>query len=206
MAIKAIIFDIGGVVVNESGTEARNYIAKKYKFSAKLFWEYTKKNLNQSYKGKLDAQDFFDGLITELKLKNVRSEDMITDWLEIREKTSRINKVIIEDIKKLKENYLVGTLSNSTFLNEQVNTRKTCYGLFSFNILSCNVGFRKPEPGIYKILVKKLTKLNIDVSETIFVGDRNENLIPARELGLRTILFKENKQMIQDLRKLDVKI
>ena len=76
MVIRAVVFDVGDVVVDESGVEARDYIAKKYGFIAKDFWEYAKRNLKMSYRGLLSAENFFDGLIAELKLEGVSSEDM----------------------------------------------------------------------------------------------------------------------------------
>ena len=206
MVIRAVVFDVGSVLIYESGVEARDYIAKKYGFSAADFWGYAKKNLELSYRGELSAEDFFNGLISELGLEGVGAEEMIADWLEIREKVSRVDDVVAESVGKLRENYLVGILSNSTFLNERVSVRKNYCDSFAFKILSCDVGFRKPELGIYEILIEKLAERGVKASETIFVDDREENLVPARELGMKTILFEDSEQMIRDLRGLEVEI
>jgi FMN phosphatase YigB (HAD superfamily) len=36
----------------------------------------------------------------------------------------------------------------------------------------------------------------------LFIDNREWNLKPARKLGMKTILFKNNKQTIKDLKKL----
>lgn len=206
MVIKAIVIDIGNVLIDETGVEARDFIAQKYGFPAKDFWEYTKKNLNKSYCGELRAEDFFKGLISELKLENVSAEDLIKDWLEIREQTSRVDNVVKETVEELKEKYLLGILSNSTELNEQVSVRKKCYNPFKLKILSYEVGCTKPGKKIYEILIKRLLENNINPNETVFIDDREENLSPAKQLGINTILFEDSEQMIRDLRNLGVKI
>jgi len=175
-----------------------------YHFSAKDFWEYSRNNINLSYRGILNAKDFFGGLIDELRIEGVAPEDMAADWVRIRDKTSRINEDVFESVEKLRENYLVGVLSNSTFLNEKVSVRKRSYEPFEFKILSCDVGFCKPDVEIYEVLVDELKGRGVGVDEVVFVDDREENLVPARDLGMKGILFESGEQMIRDLKKLGI--
>ena len=42
--------------------------------------------------------------------------------------------------------------------------------------------------------------------ECIFIDDLKETLKPARKLGMKTILFRNNKQLVRDLRKFNIKI
>jgi putative hydrolase of the HAD superfamily len=206
MGIKAIVFDIGNVLIDESGVEARDFIANKYGFSAKDFWEYAKRNLGRSYRGELAGEDFFGGLISEFGLSGVDAKDLVKMWIEGREKTSRVNEVVRETLDKLREKYLLGVLSNSTALNEKVSVRRACYGVFDFKILSFEVGCRKPEKEIYEILVDRLEEKGVKPGEAIFVDDRKEDLVPAEELGIRTILFEDSEQMIRDLRGMEVEV
>jgi HAD superfamily hydrolase (TIGR01509 family) len=45
-------------------------------------------------------------------------------------------------------------------------------------------------------------KLNIKPEECVFIDDHEENLVPARQLGMHTILFQSITQMKRDLEKL----
>jgi putative hydrolase of the HAD superfamily len=193
-------------LIYENGDRARDFLAKKYGFDAGDFWKYAKKNLGKSYCGELDAKDFFEGLISELKIKDVSAEDMIEGWLEIRGGTSRVDEVVRETLEKLKGKVLLGVLTNSTVLNDRVGVRKNCYELFDFRIISHEVGVRKPEKRIYEILLERLESNGVKPEECVFVDDRKENLDVIEEFGVKSILFEDAEQMIRDLRELGVDI
>ena len=59
MVIKAIVFDVGDVVLSERAGKSRREFVKKFGFDGEEFMVYAKKNLDKSYVGKLDARDFF---------------------------------------------------------------------------------------------------------------------------------------------------
>jgi len=202
--IKAIVVDIGNVLITETGEEARAFIADLYGFDGGDFWKYAKKNLDKSYRGQLSGEDFFKGLIEEYDLDVGASEDLAEAWVKGREKTSRVDEVVAETLKKLKGKYVLGVLSNSTELNERARQRRECYEVFDFKILSFEVGIRKPEKKIYDILVKELKNRDIEPGECVFVDDAKDNLGPAEELGIKTILFEDAEQMIRELRELGV--
>jgi putative hydrolase of the HAD superfamily len=72
--------------------------------------------------------------------------------------------------------------------------------------LSCDVGMVKPDKEIYELLVERLKENGVVSEETVFIDDKEENLVPARELGIETILFEDSEQMIRDLREIGVSI
>lgn len=104
-------------------------------------------------------------------------------------------------IKSLQDKqYIVGLLSN-VIPNTAADIREHGgYDVFDFRILSCETGFAKPDIEIYKLALHKLP--GIDPSEIIFVDDQERCLIPARELGIQTILAKNAKQIADDINKL----
>jgi len=42
--------------------------------------------------------------------------------------------------------------------------------------------------------------------EAVFIDNRDWNIIPAKKLGMKTVLFRNNKQTFRELKKLGVKI
>lgn len=70
---------------------------------------------------------------------------------------------------------------------------------FDFGVFSFEAGARKPDKKIYGHLLRKCAK---DPSHVVFVDDKEENLIPARELGMKTILFTGIAQLEKDLNSL----
>lgn len=202
--IKAIVFDIGGILLSEPGVKSREILADKFNFKTEDFSNFALKNLKRSCKG-LDSKIFFKELINELKI-NAKPEDMEKSWLKAREQTTKFNIDVKNLIINLNKNYLVACFTNTTKLNDKVNFRKQAYKLFKINLLSINEKLCKPEIEFYDLLVSKLKENSIFPEQTILIDDKEQNLIPAKNLGIKTILFKDNNQLIRDLIALGVKI
>ena len=70
---------------------------------------------------------------------------------------------------------------------------------FDLLIYSCDVKARKPDSKIYKIALKKL---KVRPEEAVFIDDKHENVNSAKKLGIHGIIFKNNKQTINELEKI----
>ena len=57
---------------------------------------------------------------------------------------------------------------------------------------------RKPDKEIFNLTLKKL-KLN--PQQVLFIDDKIENIQGAKKLGIPSILFKNNKDLIEQLTK-----
>jgi putative hydrolase of the HAD superfamily len=68
---------------------------------------------------------------------------------------------------------------------------------------SCYLGARKPDPGIYQLALK-ITQCA--PQECVMIDDRGLNLECAKELGMRTIQFKNLAQLEAELAKLGVTV
>ena len=100
--------------------------------------------------------------------------------------------------------YFMGTINNES---RELNLyRIEKYGLrkiFRIFVSSCFVGFRKPEPDIYRLAVE-LTQ--IAPEECAFVDDRALNLEQAARLGMKTIELQTLKQLKKDLDAIGVRL
>jgi putative hydrolase of the HAD superfamily len=70
-------------------------------------------------------------------------------------------------------------------------------GTFEQHTWSCELGIAKPDPAIYTHTVERL---GVDPGEALFLDDREENVHGAESVGLNAILFRDIKQLEQDLR------
>lgn len=68
-------------------------------------------------------------------------------------------------------------------------------------VFSFEVGMIKPELAIYKFL---LDKYKLQANECVFIDDKEENLVPARELGITGIQCISRNQVLEDLSQLGV--
>ncbi len=201
--IKSLVFDIGGILIKESGTESRKNLEKKFNLHSEKFKEFAIKNLQNSFKG-LHYSKFFRKMIKELKL-NHSGMRLTEEWVKARNKISIWNKNVENLIKQLKKHYNVSCNTNTTILNDKSNARIRAYKLFDFCIKSTKIKSAKPEKAIYLATIKKLKQHNIKSEEAIFIDDQQENLPQARKLKFHTILFTNINQLKLDLKKLGVK-
>ena len=66
-------------------------------------------------------------------------------------------------------------------------------------VVSCDVGLRKPDIKIYRLILKRF---GLKAKEVLFIDNQKWNLVPAKKLGMKVLLFKENKKTIKDIKKL----
>lgn len=66
--------------------------------------------------------------------------------------------------------------------------RERLTGLFDEVVISAEVGLRKPQPEIYRLL---LAGLGVEPERAVFVDDAEPNLEGARALGLHTVLHED---------------
>jgi putative hydrolase of the HAD superfamily len=89
----------------------------------------------------------------------------------------------------LTERYRMAVLNNE---GQEFNEyRIATFGLaeiFSVFFSSCYTGLRKPDPLAYRQVVEMLQE---PPPACVFIDDREENLVPARKLGMRTIQFQD---------------
>jgi putative hydrolase of the HAD superfamily len=194
--IKAILFDIGGVILYESVKESRNILCRKFGIKPEDFKRFTVKNIPLSYTGKLHYNNFFKNLVKETKIQ-ANPKDLVKEWIKAREKTSKPNKKVISLLKPLSKKYKIVCLTDSTMLNDKSKQRKYAYKLFKMNFISCRLGHMKPQKKIYQIAIKRL---KLKPEQMLFIDNSRENLEGAKKLGLKT-LFADNN-LDKNLRKL----
>ncbi|MCZ6556540.1 MAG: HAD family phosphatase [SAR324 cluster bacterium] len=79
---------------------------------------------------------------------------------------------------------------------EQWRTRLDIPALFNQVIDSSEVGLRKPEPGIYKLME---AALNMPGEDLLFIDDLGVNLKGARNLGWQTLKYDETAKVLEVL-------
>ncbi len=191
--VKAIIFDWGGVLCEETALGLIAYFSKALKVAPEPLVSAFRPFLPAFQKGEISEDDLWQGMCAVLKVERPYNQSL---WGEALRAIYVPKKEVFALASRLKEKgYTVGLLSNAemaamAFFQEQG------YAMFDAAVFSCAEGTRKPEQRIYEIA---LERLEVKPHEAIFIDDRADFLAGAKKLGIHTILFKSPEQVRQEL-------
>jgi epoxide hydrolase-like predicted phosphatase len=89
-----------------------------------------------------------------------------------------------------------GLTNNFASSRERPEASSGIYGLFDVLIESSKVGVRKPDPRFYELACEALS---VVPSEAVFLDDLGINLKPARQMGMHTIKVTSGPQAVGEL-------
>ncbi len=181
--IKAVIFDLGGVVLNYTNDPYYSYLHKLSKRSLHLIRKVVEgKLIHELESGSISLDNFEKGVSMALGIK--RNE---VKWFSFYMDRVTVDHEMERLVKRLKGKYTTAYLSNID-KPRYVYTKKllkTWY--FDYKFASCNIKSRKPSPAIYNYALKKM---KIKPGEAVFIDDKIENVRSARKIGIHSIRFK----------------
>jgi len=212
--IKALIFDIGGVLQISKQQEK---IVKDKNLKKFYNCNHIHKGVHESISNKLNISldQYFDSIDTSYaksitgEIPEKKALQQIAKNLKISEKklkrlfitaykkNFKFNKQLFKQALKLKkQGYKIAIFSDQWYLSKDALINKKITKYFSPVIISCDSGMRKPNPKFYRLLLKKL---KIPSKKTLFIDNQEWNIKPAKKLGMHTILYKNNKQLFKQL-------
>ncbi len=199
--IKCVIFDIGGTLHNETDVPIFEKLAKMCKKDVDAVRNAVEDAIPDYQRGKITEAEFWVRFGERL---GIDASSLRTFWEDNQKKYIKRNSEMERLVKGLKKSgYIVTALSNTEAGVAKYNRKLGVYDEFQIVVLSCDVGFRKPDPEIYKIT---LQKVGVKPEECVFADDRKDFLAPATKLGMKTIHFKSLPQLEHELGNLGVRI
>ncbi len=191
--IKFVICDLGGVYFTDGSSIAFHKIKKfiksqdshKDRLINELFREAPGKEGYLLRIGKLSSKEFWKIVSHKLNL----NREQIFTIKEMWHSSYKPVKGMRPLIRKLRKNYEVVAFSGNT--KERVKYLDEKYGLlneFDDFVFSFEHGMNKKSPKFYKILLKII---KAKPEECVIIDDREKFLKMAKNLGMKTILFKD---------------
>ena len=147
----------------------------------------------------INSQEFIDKASKMLQIPEIKFiEEYGKAYFPIR----KINKVF-NIYKKLKLKKYLFSDTNPIHLEFIKKKYSEMFKLADNIFMSSRIGSRKNQLASYKHII---TKLQFRPSQILLIDDKQDVLDLAWRLGMKTILFKNNKQLVKSLRKFGVKI
>ena len=195
--IRAIVFDLGGVLFSEGKAVALEKLAAAHGYERKLvgailsspesiqlrkglipdedFWQWAQQRLPSGYDSRLIQQEWYNGYV--------------------------LDKDIYELIASLQKKYSMIAFSGNiksrvAFLEEKYHFRH----LFDIEVYSFDFHMTKPEPEFVQVMIEKS---GVRPEEIVYIEDNESYAKPARDLGVSVVIYQrgEIERLRQELRR-----
>ena len=183
--IKAVIFDMGGVLLRTADVTARETIAARYGVTRSELETYifSSESSIQSEKGALSDVEHWQNVMCHFG-------QPIGDYLALYDEYFSgdfIDQRLLDFAASLKPRYTLGLLSNA-WDNARVllSQRFDFLDRFDVSIFSYEVKARKPDPAIYHAM---LERVGAAPGEALFIDDVQENVAGAQAVGMHALQF-----------------
>jgi epoxide hydrolase-like predicted phosphatase len=193
--IKAVIFDMGGVILRTMDPTKREAMAKRLGVTRSELEEvvFQSETSVQSELGQLSEAGHWRAVLAYFK----QPLDCYQDWYGEFFSGDAIDQKLITFIGTLKPRVKVGLLSNAwEHARQNLSSRFDFINIFDVTIFSYEVGLRKPDPRIFDLILRQM---GIEAGEAIFVDDFRANIDSAAALGLKTVWYQDRESAINKI-------
>jgi epoxide hydrolase-like predicted phosphatase len=196
--IESVIFDWGGVLIDDPAPGLMQYCARELGVSKENCTEIHDKLAADFEKGLISEDTFWDRMCSELKAPKPKAASLWTDAFKAI--YSPKEQMFSTAARLKKNNYKTALLSNTEKPTVEC-FYQLGYDMFDVLVFSCLEGTRKPEKKIYELTTQRLGSRP---EQSVFIDDKPEYVDGAKQAGLRTILFENIRQVTNALAELGV--
>jgi len=197
MILRAIFFDLGGVILRTEYQAPRERLAERlnmtYEDINKIVFE--SETARKASLGEVSVDEHWRAVMRRLRLpaseaKTIRAEFFAGDV---------IDRDLLNFIRSLRPRYKTGVISNAWGDLRDYIVKHQLDDAFDMLIISAEIGMMKPQPMIYQLALKQA---RVEAKEAAFVDDTPKNVEAANALGMHGILFRDPAQVEENLKAL----
>jgi epoxide hydrolase-like predicted phosphatase len=198
MAIKAVIWDLGGVIVRTEDFTSRERAAQQLGKTRQELEElvFSGESGQQTQLGQQHDDQHWERVRQALQI----SRGEFPAFQQAFWGGDRLDHTLIDFIRNLRPTYCTGLLSNHfPGLRNTLEIKWKIADAFDQIVISAEEGILKPDPRIYQIMLEKLT---IPAEEAVFIDDFIQNIHGAQAVGMQVIHFRSPEQAKTELLRL----
>jgi putative hydrolase of the HAD superfamily len=197
---KAIIFDIGRVLVRIDVSAAMSGFAQRISMTPQEIWSALEKDPRwvDWQEGRMSARDWYLHASKRLGV-DLTFEQFTEIWNRALDPKPIQDNTFLE---KLSTRFRLGLLSNTDPIH--VAHLESTYSFFKYfpaRTYSCTVAASKPNPVIYQ---KALMASKVRAEEALYIDDIPAYVEAAQRLGMSGIVFQSPEQLQKDMKALGI--
>jgi glucose-1-phosphatase len=189
--VRAVIFDIGRVLIRLDVTRAAKCLASGTSLPPQELWLAIEKDPRWKdwQEGRISARDWH--LHLKQRFGAAATFEQFTEaWNLVLDPEPILSNKLLE---KLSKNYRLALLSNTDPIHvAYMESRYDFFSYFPVRIYSCAIGVAKPNPLIYK---EALRACRVRAEEAVYIDDIADYVEVAQRLGIEGIQFQSSEQL-----------
>ncbi|HUH98406.1 MAG TPA: HAD family phosphatase [Anaerolineales bacterium] len=194
MTLRAVFFDLGGVIVRTEYQAPRERLAERlnmtYEDISKIVFE--SETARKASLGEASVEEHWLAVTRRLRLPaseagSVRMEFFAGDV---------IDRELLDFIRSLRPRHQTGLISNAWGDLREYIVRNHFEDAFDTLTISAESGVMKPRPEIYRLALRQA---QVEAREAAFIDDTPQNVEAANALGMHGIVFRDPVQVRENL-------
>jgi epoxide hydrolase-like predicted phosphatase len=182
--INAVIFDWGGVLIDDPAPALFKYCANVFGVSEKQYIAAFDICINDFQTGAVTEQQFWANMAKHLNVPPPKKDSLWTEAFHAAYRPRQEMVTLVSNLRKA--GCKTAIISNTEMPVVKIIDKQIC-DYMDVTVLSCLEGMAKPGKEIYELT---LNRLGVSAQQAIFIDDKPENIDGAKRAGLQTILFK----------------
>ena len=191
--IRAIIFDWGGVLIEDPAPGLAEFCANAIDVSVDKFKLAYSIYMDDFLTGRISEQDFWLNITKHLSVPMPKDNCI---WGKAFASAYVPRKELFSMAHQYRKAGLKIALLSNTEKPAVKFFKKQNYDIFDVTVFSCMEGIQKPQKEIYRLT---LDRLGTSAGQTLFIDDRQDYIVGAKQTGLYTILFNSVEQLKKEL-------
>jgi epoxide hydrolase-like predicted phosphatase len=195
MSIRAVLFDLGGVIVRTEYQAPRQALAERFSMDYDDIEKivFRSSTAARASVGEITEEEHWLNVMKMLK-------QPASEYEKIRDEFfggDVVDRSIVDVLRSLKPTHHVGLISNAWSGLRAYIQREKFEDTFHHMTISAEVKVAKPSAKIYHIA---LEQAGVSPNEAVFVDDFIENIEACEKLGMKGIHFTDPESAIRELK------
>jgi epoxide hydrolase-like predicted phosphatase len=194
MAIRAVFFDFGGVIMRTEYQAPRQKLAERFNMDYDEIDKvvFGSDSARRASLGEITEDEHWSNVLKRFKQPASESTSFRDQFFG----GDVIDRNLVEYIRSLRGSFHTGLISNAWSGLRDFLAKEKLLDLFDTVVISAEVRTVKPSAKIYEVA---LEQSQVDASEAVFVDDVPENIAACQKVGMTGILFNDPEKSLDRL-------